>query len=392
MTTLKDFDQLNAAPESQSQLGGVGNHPQFPQICEPLSPIQQAALSLFDQGFNVMPIPRVGSEHYGKKPPFGRFSSLFSARLLRSSLILLFDGANLAVICGRLSHNLFVLDCDSRYQFNRVRSELAKRRIPAWAVESERGGHYWLLCSQGEVKNCRPAIGLQVVGNRQYIVAPPSVHPTGQIYEWISREGDLPPTVSLEDIDFLPQVKLQSPRLGTLPHIAHRILVEGEISDYPSHSEAELAAARSLAMRGFQEDEIVAIFEEFQPPHFRSKRNPVDWFHRHMLPTALKGTTHAYPLDRLTRWASDRAWPGRTGETDRRVFLALCERSRMDGRAIFRASQREVAELANVERKTVRRALHRLIEEYRYLSPEGSDPVSGAFLYSFTDNICRSPS
>jgi len=82
------------------------------------SPVQQSAMELFDAGFNVMPIPRVGMEYDGEKPPYGPFSMLFATRLDRAGLPILFDRSNLAVIVGRLSHNLFVLDCDEARAFD----------------------------------------------------------------------------------------------------------------------------------------------------------------------------------------------------------------------------------------------------------------------------------
>lgn len=352
-----------------------------PVILYPLTRIQQAAIQLYDLGFNVMPIPRVGMEHGGKKPPYGKFSVLFSSRLGRSSLATLFERSNLAVICGRLSKNLFILDCDKQQTFKWIGQELANHKIDPWVTESARGGHYWLLSSEGEVINTAPLVGLDILGNHKYVVAPPSVHPTGVIYEWVKQHGSLPPAISLERLSFLEGVTLVKEKKGHLPPVAHRVLEEGNTEGYLSNSEAELASALSLAKVGYIKDEIISIFEKCNPPHFTSKKNPTGWLQRYLLPKAFEYANSAPNPTKRISWAKSRPWPGRTGETDKRVFLALCYRAQLDGQRKFRASVREVSELANIDKKTANRSLKRLMPDL--ISWVGKDSKSGANLYCF---------
>jgi hypothetical protein len=211
------------------------------------SGVQRAAMELHAAGMNVIPLPRVTMKQYGgKKPPFGSHSILFTTRLHADDLPELFKWANVGVLAGRLSQNLFILDCDSPHEFERVGGELARRNISAWISKSGRGGHYWLRCVEGEIASAKLSDVLQVIGARGYIVAPPSVHPSGVIYEWARREGELPPLVSIDDLDFLP-LSLAKARRGQLPQIARQVLAEGKLGDYASWSEAELSAAMSLA-------------------------------------------------------------------------------------------------------------------------------------------------
>jgi hypothetical protein len=226
--------------------------------------------------------------------------------------------------------------------------------------------------------------GLQVIGNRKYVVAPPSVHPTGLIYSWVNREGEMPSLVTLESLDFIPDLTLVSSKWRKLPPVAHRVLVEGELSSYASNSEAELAAAMSLVKAGYTEDEIVALFEHHQPPHYANKRDPSRWFERHLLPKAFEYADANPMSDDIKDWAEYRAWPGRTGETDKRVFLALCHRANLDGRKCFRASIREVAEIANISKTTALHSIQRLIED-GLISHTGIDEKSRANLYSLGD-------
>ncbi len=346
-------------------------------------PVVQAASELHELGFNVLPIPRVGMQHNNKKPPYGPYSCLFITRLPYDYLPFLFEGANLAVICGKLSRNLFVIDCDTHRTFQWVRQELQSRKIAPWIVSSNRGGHYWLLSTDGEVQNSRPLPDIQIIGQNQYIVAPPSLHPKGEIvYHWVQRPGKLPPVVSLDLLDFLPSLELLPARRTALPQVANKVLVEQDPGDYSSNSEAEFAAAMSLAKAGCSEPEIIAAFEHHQPPHFRSKKDGAEWMKRYLLPRAFEYAQTDPDPDRYEKWARARPWPGRTGTTDKWVFLALCHRLRLERRPAFRATVREIAELAQVNTKTVSKSLKRL-QCSGVIKWAGKNP-QGSFLWSFT--------
>jgi hypothetical protein len=215
-------------------------------IYYPLTQIQNSALHFYDQGFNVMPIPRIGMEHGGKKPPYGKFSPLFYTRLGKSNIPFLFERSNIAVICGRLSMNLFVLDCDNPKTYKWVGHKLNQKGLDSWVVESNRGGHYCLLSQDGEVCNSDPEKQVQILGNRKNVVAPPSVHPSGLIYQWKKKVGNRPPEINIENLSFLNGLSLVKSKPGSLPTAAQKVLIEKDIEDYPSNSEAELSAAMSL--------------------------------------------------------------------------------------------------------------------------------------------------
>ena len=61
-------------------------------------------------------------------------------------------------------------------------------------------------------------------------------------------------------------------------------------------------------------------------------------------------------------WAKSRAWPGRTGFTDRAIYLALCHRATLDGTEWFRASRRELSELSRKGKVAVTKSLKRMTE------------------------------
>ena len=118
----------------------------------------------------------------------------------------LFTGlCNIAVMCGRTSDNLFVLDCETKESFAHCIHMLQTRHIPLWAVVTARGGHIYLRSKDGEVANIHSdqIPHVEVRGHNRYILAPPSVHPSGDVYRWFKKEGTAPPLVNVKQIDWL---------------------------------------------------------------------------------------------------------------------------------------------------------------------------------------------
>ena len=325
------------------------------------------AQSLYDLGLNVLPVI------HGCKKPYGEHGFLTTTRLYRPWLPALFADSNLAVVTGRLSGNLVILDCDSLETFAQIGNALATRDIQPWTRNGVDGGQYWLSCAEGELANTK--IGeLDVLGNGTYTLAPPSLHPDGINYCWLKRISPLPPVVSLAQLDFLQlrMASIQHPsqeQSHILPLVADRVLIQQDISGYASNSEAEYAACMSLLAAGRSDPDILGLFEVFSPPHYEKVGNrrfgqyvlnsARAYIERADQVTARSGITHS---SSYVQWAQCQPWPGRTGATDRAVFLALCERMKMERGMPFRASIREVAELAGVNKETAMKALRRLTE------------------------------
>ena len=210
-----------------------------------------AALALYAVGLHVFPVP------LGSKEPFGFHKMLEWSRLRCDALADLCTGRNLAVRVGRLSDNLFVIDCDCPEDADRTRAWLAAHGIAAWERTSARGAQFWMLCGDGEVANGvltgeHDWQNTQVKGRLGYALVPPSVHPTGLVLEWATRAGERPPTVSLDDLAGLIPLRLvgrrrdKGERPSTLPRIADKVLIQRDTSGYKSNSEAERRACLSL--------------------------------------------------------------------------------------------------------------------------------------------------
>jgi hypothetical protein len=162
--------------------------------------IQLTAIDLYERGLNVFPLPsardwilRAEDDNPTKHPYPVRMQKVYASRLyFDDSFIELFSHSNIGVLCGRTSGNLVAIDCDSQRAFDFVGKELTIHSIPFWAITSHRGGAYLLRLDEGEAQNVTKKTSqindVEIWGNSHYVVMPPSVHPSGDVYQWKSLE------------------------------------------------------------------------------------------------------------------------------------------------------------------------------------------------------------
>jgi hypothetical protein len=144
------------------------------------------ALDYAARGFQVFPLkPR------SKEPATRR--GLYEATSNTATLRRYFTGAhpyNIGVRTG-VPSNVFVLDIDGERGFSSL-AELVERHgllPPTLTSATGKGRHYWFVacrpvpCSVGKI-----AAGIDIRGDGGYVVAPPSVHPSGAIYRWVNDE------------------------------------------------------------------------------------------------------------------------------------------------------------------------------------------------------------
>src|SRR5262249_40959748 len=94
---------------------------------------------------------------------------------------------NLAVRTGMAS-GIWVLDVDDETSLD----ELTAKHGPIPTTrqsQSSRGRHFWFRCdSPIQSSASRVAPGIDVKGDGGYIMAPPSIHESGIVYQWLSNE------------------------------------------------------------------------------------------------------------------------------------------------------------------------------------------------------------
>jgi len=154
-----------------------------------------AALGYLRRGWSVLPLrPR-------DKRPLVKWEGLQTARPSEADVRRWFaetPEANLGIVTGRIS-GLVVVDIDSKHGGNEslAAEEAAAGPLPPGPEVITGGGGRHLYCRHPgpDIANragVRPGIDLR--GDGGYVVAPPSLHPSGQPYRWCEGRGpdDLP--------------------------------------------------------------------------------------------------------------------------------------------------------------------------------------------------------
>ncbi len=105
--------------------------------------------------------------------------------------------ANVGLLTGTASH-LAVIDLDGSAAVERAMALGLPEHAPC--AGTARGQHVY-CAADTSVRTTTVAPGIDVRGDGAYVVAPPSVHPTGMLYEWLRPPNDqplpsLPPWVS----------------------------------------------------------------------------------------------------------------------------------------------------------------------------------------------------
>ena len=329
----------------------------------------------------------------------------------------LFDFSNLALMLGRSSNNMVCLDCDTQEAYQIAKQEFLSRGLYHWAFTSSRGGNILFRCAEGEIKNSHICAipGAEVWGHHHFCVLPPSLHHSGCSYQWVYPSDSswhppstkLPAAIPYTDLQWLG-VKLELSKskeidLYGLPEQTQllsdnnrRILVspihETERNILLTKPLYDIAAWVQRGKVSYREalDVLKEAASHCIPPYYPSHSIP------QMLNSALNnpglkpsrehytGTPiKTFDITPFLSWAHDYDWRshGRSALLDRSVFFACLRRSQMEGSYTFRASVRELAEIANIQQPyTISKALKRLCN-YGFLDHIGYDE-SGAKRYS----------
>lgn len=390
-----------------------------PELFQPLTSIQRAALDLYRRGLNVFPVPRppearaysrANSKDETSKPAY-LVKPFYATRLHictpecrrryletgrrcipeGATFESLFEVASIAAMMGRTSGNLLDIDCDSERAYHHVGQALQARGAGYWSYFSSRGGGYLMRLAEGEAANLPECTipDVQVWGSGHYCILPPSVHHTGIIYQWDNVDpraalpvGEPPPLVYLDQLDFLgvtlAKSKRKPPELYGLPEWTiclsarnRRILAStserGSRNIDLTKPAYDLAAAIKRGDVGYQE--VDQLINDFCRRCGYSVSDAQGMLKSALHKRGLMGAKEYYdalpvekPFERALRLAASFDWRscGHSAQADRAVFLACCERARLENSDIFRAAAREIAELANVTAKTASVSLRRL--------------------------------
>lgn len=107
--------------------------------------------------------------------------------------------ANIGIATGSVSGGLVVIDLDvddnkgvdGRETLREWEADHGKLPDETWLSITGRGGYHYFYQDAAQVRS-RTGIyeGIDIRGDGGYIVAPPSLHPNGRVYEWEQQPGD----------------------------------------------------------------------------------------------------------------------------------------------------------------------------------------------------------
>ena len=159
--------------------------------------ILEAALAYAGMGFSTIPIkPR------SKVPGLRRWMQYQERRPREEEIRGWFDGSrerNLAVVCGEVSGGLFVLDFDDPQAFDYVFDKEVFLASETLVARTGGGGYHVYLRAEGSqtpkksslrrrhAKDRGPHLPVDIQGEKSYVVAPPSVHESGESYVWMGQ-------------------------------------------------------------------------------------------------------------------------------------------------------------------------------------------------------------
>ncbi|MCL4559515.1 MAG: hypothetical protein M1281_02735 [Chloroflexi bacterium] len=234
------------------------------------------------------------------EPVLKHWGKLTTTRLPEDGLREFFKGNNLAVIPGKLSNNLFVIDCFDALTFKRISDYLGSTMN--WVVTTSQGHQIWLRCRDGEIYN-HDGKGSRTIGHNNFVIVPPSRDSQGDTFYWEKRDGELPTLLSWYEFqEMIPGIRLR-----------------------------------------FSADRHSGFVETYSPTIWKR------WNYRNKPDIA-----------ELFDWAEGHSWKGRTSSTDKMVFLNCCARAADESIEAFHASVREIAEMSGVTHKTAGKSLRRL--------------------------------
>ena len=100
---------------------------------------------------------------------------------------------NIGIATGQTSGGIIVIDADVKPDQNKNGIEVIQQwqeSYGAWPTtveaESGSGGRHWYFKTSTEIRNSTNGeLGVDIRGDGGYIIAPPSIHPNGNLYTWL---------------------------------------------------------------------------------------------------------------------------------------------------------------------------------------------------------------
>jgi len=150
--------------------------------------IEDYVWSYYNEGFSIIPLkekdkrPNISSweKYQNQQPTEEEIKEWLKKDLFK----------NIGIVCGAVSNNLVVIDVDDGKIISEIRLKINKIMDNGqWVVKTGRGWHIYCrhTSDPGRVEKDN-GTHLEYRGNGGYVVAPPSIHPSGAEYHFFNRE------------------------------------------------------------------------------------------------------------------------------------------------------------------------------------------------------------
>jgi hypothetical protein len=352
-------------------------------------------IKTYRQRYNAVGVKTIPLPAGAKKPPLKGWHTLSSSEQWERW----HGNANIGI---NPVGDLAIIDAENQTAYTDARDGLNGMgidpdRLPIVRTASGVGRHVYVrIDGAPEAEHTRRlAVGEQgrkkgelLFGSRCYAVAPMSTV-GGNRYEFVHGAPELLatlPVLNWQDLSWLVIDRPHRPPLGisrpplplverlSLPEKAEFLLDnlpfaprrQGVLKEYETRSEAEQAVITMAILAGWSYDRILAEFWKRQPGHFAEHDKPA-WYFRisydNALANILADTTRQ---DIVTAYwnVALAPWPGRGGDLERMTLLALLCMCWQFASWTVRASQRDLATLANATQPGVGNALQRLESDH----------------------------
>ena len=155
----------------------------------------ESVLELWRSGFSVIPV-----QPGGKRPlvPWVEYQSRRPTEEEIHQWWQQHPNANIGIVTGKISR-IVVIDLDLDKDDNESGAKIYEQAPTDLIVKTGRGGYHLYYCYPEDVDHISNRVGLlpgvDIRADGGYVVAPPSAHSSGRLYEWTRRgkPGKLPP-------------------------------------------------------------------------------------------------------------------------------------------------------------------------------------------------------
>lgn len=210
-------------------------------------------------GLNILPL-----NYRDKNPALSSWQEWQTKPQEHDFIKKFFEGQqrNIGIICGSAS-NLVVLDFDTYDEatgeetFRKFFSKWEDLSKQTWIVRTPRQGIHAYFRVQGGFKSRKiPSLHIEVRGNGNYVAAPPSIHPNGGVYVFISSSEKI---MEVPSEQFAQNLATRLNELGVVSEVKEVVGDDFGLKKQPLSASMEILVA-SGAKEGMRNDARYRIF------------------------------------------------------------------------------------------------------------------------------------